>query len=180
MYVTSKEDARQFALRYDLSVSQVRKAIEEGEWDKERFDNIREAKKKLYSRIDKQVEIQAELELKLQALEIIKIEQQVDFLMEHYAKYGDLFVRNPKTGIVELTLKGQPKVLDIPTSVQDVLKRKNMTELMQGYKKILKIQELEGDGTEVPDADTFELESGSKDQAKQLLNMAENTKKANE
>lgn len=169
---------REFARRLRLPVSEFRRYVTEGEWEEARADNVKESRKKIYNRMNKQVEIQAELELKIQQLEIIKIEQEVNFLLEYYSRYGDLFVRNIKTGEIEYTTKGQPKTLEIPASVQDILKRKNMTEYMQGLQKILKIQDLESPENELPDSDVFSIESNTKGEAQKLLNMAANAKKS--
>jgi len=177
LYVVSKQDVHQFARQYDLSVSQIRKAIAEGNWDEARLQNIKDAKAKLFARMDQQVEIQAELELKIQALEIIKVEQQVDHLMKHYAQFGDLFIRNLKTGEIEYTQSGQPKSLAIPSSVQEIMKRKNMTELMQGYKKLMKIQQLESPEAIGTGEEIFTIDGSGLDEAQKLLNMATNDKK---
>lgn len=173
LFTTCKDDLSQFASRYKLKLSELRRFAEAQKWEEDRINLKKSSRQQLLKRIDKSAKIQAELELKIQALEAIKMEQQVEFLMQYYAQHGDLYVRNPQTGDVMYDNSGQPKMMQVPTSSNDVQKRKGLAELLQGYKKILKLQELEqpSNGNET----AIEFLGDEDIEAQKLLNMAKNS-----
>lgn len=136
LWVMSKDSPLQISKSLRIPLDKLQELAKQNGWESLR-DVERDRFMELLSKsVGDTIKNGLDVELKLHFIQMMQIEDQIEWIMEYYSKYGDLFLRSGKDEQILLDSYNQPMPLRIPNSSYDIAKRKGNIELILNLQKV--------------------------------------------
>jgi hypothetical protein len=137
LYVLCHDTPEEFSEKFNLDIEAVNRAIREGGWEVLRGKYNEGDVNALLRATREKLQDLYENEIAQFDLQTFQERQQVEALLQHRARFGDLFMHDPITGDVKLDVYGQPIPLPLPNTPGRTHAKIKSFELLEGLTRCL-------------------------------------------
>lgn len=135
LFIVSSLSPESFVLERKLPQSAI-EVIKKDNWEGVRQSFTRRNPDSMKTLIAMMTDTSVVMEIDMYTMKMAQVQDQVNFLKDYHKKWGDYFARYPD-GNIFLNHFGQPVLMEIPTTPQELTARKAHYSIILDYLKVL-------------------------------------------